>query len=832
MELKDIGNALGKEAKDKIKKFIIRKIAIPAMASVMGIVLIAGVFMVITEAIKDAAGKVAEAASSVFGGEFDNTQDLPTITISDDLIEEIKKQLTEDAIDIDSTYLTDKLLKKSLEAYYATQYPYIEGANYTDDVVKGCIYLKRNDNDLKYINYNNFKNYLGDNKSESDLENAKKIFSMDDNDNIVVVTWSKSVKSVENTENGNKQGGTEGGYSITEYKIDQKNLTSSYAMSYKLPILLANLYSNEGFGIAVAELGINSKIELTVLDNTTKTETESKEYFKMNYKASGTCEWQSIGGPVSKNFEDLTWTEDYTTNPYKITTQITEENSITIQPTLLDTWVAKGEVSDITTDEKTTSNADNPDSTDLSNNPQDYTADPTISLTPEQQKQINDQMLEEKDEKTGAIVPIIKNINATIYKKMTDHKSTTTTTTTETTTTASDMELEDNTDGFLALIKANNKGEYDSEGKLVKYVKKENSDDTKEDVESEFLSSIDMVIEILERDDEVSDYANTMKYIYYKYTNDEDYKTELDFSAYGKSNFTSNKNNISADDFIVKTDETNAAPTVPKDQLEKGLKKWVSGSQQTNALKVLDKVIEYEKTYKVNAIFTYAIMRYESGVGTADSSWVRENNWMSLTSLGHIQYSSPQANIEKYCDIIANGTYYFKAGIYNLYGIGDIYNGSTSWSDIVKGFMVDLYNDCDVSLDTTSTGSAGSTGGNQGIVETAKSKMGCPYVYGAKGPNTFDCSGFVYWVYQQHGISVPGSTALYKPYKNSKIEISWNEAQPGDILLVFAEERGTTNGHAAIYLGDNKYIHAPQTGDVVKISEGAKSSFKHVFRFK
>lgn len=103
--------------------------------------------------------------------------------------------------------------------------------------------------------------------------------------------------------------------------------------------------------------------------------------------------------------------------------------------------------------------------------------------------------------------------------------------------------------------------------------------------------------------------------------------------------------------------------------------------------------------------------------------------------------------------------------------------------------------------------------------------------YGAKGPDTFDCSGFVYWVYKQVGISVPGSTDGYKAYVGSAKEISWSDAKPGDILLVFASERGTTYGHAGIYLGGDEYIHAPQTGDVVKISQNAKSKFKHVFRF-
>ena len=124
------------------------------------------------------------------------------------------------------------------------------------------------------------------------------------------------------------------------------------------------------------------------------------------------------------------------------------------------------------------------------------------------------------------------------------------------------------------------------------------------------------------------------------------------------------------------------------------------------------------------------------------------------------------------------------------------------------------------------------SGGNQEVVEIAKTKLGCKYVYGSNGPNEFDCSGLVEWVFKQKGITVPRSTGGYKDYVGTATEISWSEAQPGDILIIFKEERSTTDGHAGIYLGNDQYIHAPRTGDVVKISSGATNAFKHVFRFK
>lgn len=144
-----------------------------------------------------------------------------------------------------------------------------------------------------------------------------------------------------------------------------------------------------------------------------------------------------------------------------------------------------------------------------------------------------------------------------------------------------------------------------------------------------------------------------------------------------------------------------------------------------------------------------------------------------------------------------------------------------------KTYDFSEYNPSDFSsIGSSNTGEIASK-----IVEIAKEKQGCPYVFGAKGPDSFDCSGFVYWVYKQVGINVPGSTDAYKALQGSAKEITWSEAQPGDVLIVFASERNSAYGHAGIYLGNDQYIHAPQTGDVVKISNNAKSKFKHVFRF-
>ena len=98
------------------------------------------------------------------------------------------------------------------------------------------------------------------------------------------------------------------------------------------------------------------------------------------------------------------------------------------------------------------------------------------------------------------------------------------------------------------------------------------------------------------------------------------------------------------------------------------------------------------------------------------------------------------------------------------------------------------------------------------VLAEAEKHLGKPYVWGAKGPNTFDCSGFVQYVFRQVGISAPAPTYTQETLGTY---VAKGQEQPGD--LVFFGQVGNTH-HVGIYVGGGMYIHAPQTGDVVKYS--------------
>ena len=115
-----------------------------------------------------------------------------------------------------------------------------------------------------------------------------------------------------------------------------------------------------------------------------------------------------------------------------------------------------------------------------------------------------------------------------------------------------------------------------------------------------------------------------------------------------------------------------------------------------------------------------------------------------------------------------------------------------------------------------STPAPAPSGNGSAIVAQAYKHIGKPYVWGAKGPDTFDCSGFTRYVYLQvTGRDIGGWTV---PQEGAGTVIPVSQAQPGD--LYFWGSRGSSY-HVAIALGGGSYIHAPQPGESVKVGSVA-----------
>ncbi len=120
-----------------------------------------------------------------------------------------------------------------------------------------------------------------------------------------------------------------------------------------------------------------------------------------------------------------------------------------------------------------------------------------------------------------------------------------------------------------------------------------------------------------------------------------------------------------------------------------------------------------------------------------------------------------------------------------------------------------------------------------GLAKTAMRYLGVVYHWAGEGPGKcptgqhricFDCSGLTMYVYKLFGINLPHNAAMQF---NKGIKITLQQARPGDLVYF-----GTPPHHVGMYLGNDMFIHAPQTGDVVKVSRlSSRKDLSGITRF-
>ncbi len=120
-------------------------------------------------------------------------------------------------------------------------------------------------------------------------------------------------------------------------------------------------------------------------------------------------------------------------------------------------------------------------------------------------------------------------------------------------------------------------------------------------------------------------------------------------------------------------------------------------------------------------------------------------------------------------------------------------------------------NTTSASASTTSTAS----GKGDEVVAIGKKYIGTPYRYGGASPKGFDCSGFVYYVHKQMGVTIGRGATSQMAYGTY---VAKSDLQPGDIVF-FRDTRRARSGatHSGIYVGNNKFIHSPTSGRTVCI---------------
>lgn len=110
------------------------------------------------------------------------------------------------------------------------------------------------------------------------------------------------------------------------------------------------------------------------------------------------------------------------------------------------------------------------------------------------------------------------------------------------------------------------------------------------------------------------------------------------------------------------------------------------------------------------------------------------------------------------------------------------------------------------------------------VLRTARSALGKPYVYGGTSPATgFDCSGLTQYAFRSAGLTLPRVSAQHA---RAGIAVPYSQLRPGDLVAFYSPV-----SHVGIYLGDGPFLHAPRTGDVVKVTRLSAMKVTAIRRF-
>ena len=206
-------------------------------------------------------------------------------------------------------------------------------------------------------------------------------------------------------------------------------------------------------------------------------------------------------------------------------------------------------------------------------------------------------------------------------------------------------------------------------------------------------------------------------------------------------------------------------------------------------------------------------IKYGSGYGYISASYTSAkapssstSNTPPTTSSGKTYYSTTSGlNVRS-----GPGTSYASKGTLSYGQAVSVVDSSSYWYKIKfgsgYGYVGSKYLSTSKPSSTTSTPSTPDTpSSSSSIVSYAKSFLGCSYVYGAAGPNSFDCSGFTKYVYAHFGKSIPRSSASQYA---SCTKISKSSLRAGDLVFFSNSSSGGSVGHVAIYMGNGQIIHA------------------------
>lgn len=668
---------------------------------------------------------------------------------------------------------------------------------------------------------------------------------------VVVATWTQ-VDTEVTTDDPNVQGKDETTYSMTTTNINYEAMVKQYTMPFDMLWALLVVGEDKNFIFELTDLIYGSDIQITVHDNlTVNTQVDEWSYTEqikavVDATITASCNGQAATDTITNDVHD-----PHEENPYKTTkTVVTQTNTVQTELTKADVWIVyyENEFTYNAPVETTTSSTVEKGSQEYPNTPNSegdsYSCEHINAKKTEVTEKVRqaaaaaDAAEKEAKDNTSSTAPD----SAVVSQGM---QSPTKESTIPDYAAASGVTYQVTCEEEIK-VKYYNRyvNMIDNVTNTIntqKYVKgvaamKEKTDSNSTDPnfvtifrdkkyklnKSRINDASEWLFEIIETN-QSKVMLDLIKYLLYKATGTVyDSKTDFNFGIFYPTELTT----VGAGDYIVDTIQSSSDIVITELNT---LKQAFSGYSNDRVLQqYAETFLKFQNQYHVNAVFAAAVSITESSAGTNIS--IGGNNMFSISNGGQgnwNSYPTMENSIEAFFKLI--GEKYFGRGQYTVSTIGGGNPPGTycycvppeGWIETTTKYMTQMFNAA--GIDASSSVGAGSSEvgaiGTQ-IVAAAESKKGCSYVWGASGPNTFDCSGLTMWCYAQAGIQIPHNSEQQKNSATKVVSVS--EARVGDILW--------RNGHVAIYIGNNQYIHSPQTGDKVKIASGV-SSFTYALQF-
>lgn len=169
------------------------------------------------------------------------------------------------------------------------------------------------------------------------------------------------------------------------------------------------------------------------------------------------------------------------------------------------------------------------------------------------------------------------------------------------------------------------------------------------------------------------------------------------------------------------------------------------------------------------------------------------------------------------------GTGYSRLGLLYSGNSVTILGSSNGWYKISYrngvGYVSAEYVSTKGNDNNSDSGSSSTSSIGEQAVALAKQQLGKPYVYGAAGPNRFDCSGLFYYIFNRLGVNIARTSS--SQYYNSGTFVSVDKMQPGDLVYLFDPKYDYSGGslpttHVLMYIGNNTVLHASTTSNTVR----------------